>query len=229
MGVSTAGSVSGPKQSLRGWIGGYVVGLASGMLLCGVVWVFTHVSASEARKSVRRGAEATQAVAAGAARVRDEMRSQEPGHSELAATEHEKKPAESLISRDSSLPKRTDLVRGKREEKAIDHSPPPARLASATNPIVSRNSNPFDLAPPTAAIPVSFVLPNKPWFALDKLTAEEPSSSGESQEVCAVNRSLNTALVWAKSPAEAAVQARREGKLVFLIHVSGNFEDPGFT
>ncbi len=48
-------------------------------------------------------------------------------------------------------------------------------------------------------------------------------------KVCSANRSLDTALTWAKSPAEAAGEASREGKLVFLIHVSGNFEDPGFT
>jgi hypothetical protein len=32
-----------------------------------------------------------------------------------------------------------------------------------------------------------------------------------------------------RSPAEAARIAGREGKLVFLLHVSGNFEDTGLT
>jgi hypothetical protein len=31
------------------------------------------------------------------------------------------------------------------------------------------------------------------------------------------------------TPAEAARQARDKDKLVFLLHVSGNFEDPGLT
>jgi hypothetical protein len=63
------------------------------------------------------------------------------------------------------------------------------------------------------------------WFA-----SLESSESGETAgPVCSADRSLRTALVWAKSPQQAAEQARREGKLVFLIHVSGNFEDPGFT
>jgi hypothetical protein len=31
------------------------------------------------------------------------------------------------------------------------------------------------------------------------------------------------------TPAEAARQARDKNKLVFLLHVSGNFEDPGLT
>jgi hypothetical protein len=42
-------------------------------------------------------------------------------------------------------------------------------------------------------------------------------------------RTLGTALVWATSVAEAATQAEEAGKLVFVIHVSGNFESPEFT
>jgi hypothetical protein len=74
-----------------------------------------------------------------------------------------------------------------------------------------------------------FVLPEKPSFALADLKLDEPEASGQTEQVCAVDRSLNTALTWAKSPGAASEQARQEGKLVFLIHVSGNFEDPGFT
>ena len=74
-----------------------------------------------------------------------------------------------------------------------------------------------------------FVLPEKPSFALADLKLDEPGARGQTEQVCAVDRSLNTALTWAKSPGEASEQARQEGKLVFLIHVSGNFEDPGFT
>ncbi len=48
-------------------------------------------------------------------------------------------------------------------------------------------------------------------------------------KVCAADRSLGTVLTWCKSPEEAEATARRERKLVFLIHVSGNFEDAGFT
>lgn len=42
-------------------------------------------------------------------------------------------------------------------------------------------------------------------------------------------RSLGTALNWADTPADAYRQAGEAEKLVFLIHVSGNFEIPGFT
>ncbi len=87
----------------------------------------------------------------------------------------------------------------------------------------------FALSPSAVATAASFVLPEKPWFALADLTLAEPESCGGAAKVCSVNRSLDTALTWARSPAEAADLASREGKLVFLIHVSGNFEDPGFT
>ena len=43
------------------------------------------------------------------------------------------------------------------------------------------------------------------------------------------DRKLNTSLEWAESGNAAAQQAEEEKKLVFLIHVSGNFEVPGFT
>lgn len=42
-------------------------------------------------------------------------------------------------------------------------------------------------------------------------------------------RSLDTVLNWADTPAEAYQTAGETEKLVFLIHVSGNFEIPGFT
>jgi hypothetical protein len=53
-------------------------------------------------------------------------------------------------------------------------------------------------------------------------------------QVCEVaknfqDRKLNTALTWAESVQEANEQAEEKEKLVFLIHVSGNFEMPGFT
>jgi len=38
-----------------------------------------------------------------------------------------------------------------------------------------------------------------------------------------------TAVTFLASPKIAAAQARQQQKLLFLLHVSGNFEDPGFT
>ena len=38
-----------------------------------------------------------------------------------------------------------------------------------------------------------------------------------------------TAVDFMDSPKEAAALAKKEEKLVFILHVSGNFEDPRFT
>jgi hypothetical protein len=40
---------------------------------------------------------------------------------------------------------------------------------------------------------------------------------------------FGTTVEFADSPSEAAKQAKKEEKLVFVLHVSGNFEDPRFT
>jgi hypothetical protein len=72
-------------------------------------------------------------------------------------------------------------------------------------------------------------LPGKSWF---ESAADEPNCESG---LCApvpkksTDRKLNTALVWNSSPEAAADEARHDGKLVFLIHVSGNFAQPGFT
>ena len=38
-----------------------------------------------------------------------------------------------------------------------------------------------------------------------------------------------TAVHFVNTPSEAAKQAKKEEKLVFVLHVSGQFEDPGIT
>lgn len=40
---------------------------------------------------------------------------------------------------------------------------------------------------------------------------------------------FGTSIAWAASPTEAAKQATQEEKLVFVLHVSGHFEDPAVT
>ena len=102
-------------------------------------------------------------------------------------------------------------------QPVADRTPAPA----APERFVLREADPRSLLP--------FVLPDKPSFALADLQLDEPPARVQAEQVCAVDRSLNTALTWAKSPGAASEQARKERKLVFLIHVSGNFEDPGFT
>ena len=54
------------------------------------------------------------------------------------------------------------------------------------------------------------------------------------QEACPADdpggrETFGTAVKFARNPVEAALGAVRERKLTFLLHVSGNFEDAGFT
>ncbi|MFQ5731713.1 MAG: hypothetical protein ACE5KM_07145 [Planctomycetaceae bacterium] len=48
-------------------------------------------------------------------------------------------------------------------------------------------------------------------------------------ESCGSEPSLGTSLHWVAEPAKAARIAKRQGKLVFLIQVSGNFAREEFT
>ncbi len=62
----------------------------------------------------------------------------------------------------------------------------------------------------------------------------QPAHSGSSVAVCedracSGDRTFGTTLTWARSAEEAAEQAAQEGKLVFLMLVSGNFERDVFT
>lgn len=50
---------------------------------------------------------------------------------------------------------------------------------------------------------------------------------GRKEEACIGE--YGTSMRFEKSPSEAARKALKEEKLVIVIHVSGNFEDPAFT
>ena len=57
------------------------------------------------------------------------------------------------------------------------------------------------------------------------------AAAAQDAPTCATcgQRTYGTAIQWTGSPSEAAAKARAEEKLVFVLHVSGNFEDPAFT
>ena len=57
-------------------------------------------------------------------------------------------------------------------------------------------------------------------------TGQVPSLTPD-KEVCTGD--FGTAVHFLKTPSEAARQALKEQKLVFVLHVSGDFEDPDFT
>lgn len=65
---------------------------------------------------------------------------------------------------------------------------------------------------------------------LTALVAAVPAGAAtdESCSKCGT-ASYGTSIVWSGTPSEAAAKAKKEEKLVFVLHVSGHFEDPKFT
>lgn len=57
------------------------------------------------------------------------------------------------------------------------------------------------------------------------------ASAARADEACGTcgKETYETAIRWEDSPNAAAAKARDSQKLVFVLHVSGNFEDPAFT
>jgi len=60
------------------------------------------------------------------------------------------------------------------------------------------------------------------------LGAGPARAADESCSTCG-KQSYGTSIEWSGSPSEAAAKAKKEEKLVFVLHVSGHFEDPKFT
>jgi hypothetical protein len=58
------------------------------------------------------------------------------------------------------------------------------------------------------------------------LRACQPAPKAEAEPSCGNH---GTAVQFVDSPSDAARQARQQEKLVFVLHVSGLFEDPGLT
>jgi hypothetical protein len=50
-------------------------------------------------------------------------------------------------------------------------------------------------------------------------------AADKSEGVCSFGTTIN----FVDTPREAAQLAKKDGRLVFVLHVSGNFEDPRFT
>jgi hypothetical protein len=75
----------------------------------------------------------------------------------------------------------------------------------------------LDGKPPAARSPVHPIKPVKPI---------QPIISEKNEGTCG---SHGTRVEFVDTPSEAAKIAKKEQKLVFVLHVSGNFEDPRFT
>jgi hypothetical protein len=78
-------------------------------------------------------------------------------------------------------------------------------------------------------ISAEIVQPVNAWFDATAKEGDCTTGTCPAPVRTVVDRKLNTALEWSPGPEAAAASAEREGKLVFLIHVSGNFAQPGFT
>ena len=63
---------------------------------------------------------------------------------------------------------------------------------------------------------------------MTSLASAQGIVEGDSCKTCG-NKSYGTSVEWSGSPSEAAAKAKKEEKLVFVLHVSGHFEDPKFT
>jgi hypothetical protein len=55
----------------------------------------------------------------------------------------------------------------------------------------------------------------------------EPAKPAKAEEATACHH--GTSVDFVDTPSEAAQIAKKEGKLVFVLHISGYFEDPRFT
>ena len=57
----------------------------------------------------------------------------------------------------------------------------------------------------------------------------KPTPPTKPAEPAATCGNHGTSIDFLESPSEAAAKAKKEEKLVLVLHVSGNFEDPRFT
>lgn len=56
--------------------------------------------------------------------------------------------------------------------------------------------------------------------------AAQPAEKSDKATTCSKH---NTSVDFFDTPSEAATQAKKEGKLVLVLHISGIFEDPKLT
>jgi hypothetical protein len=228
MGNTMIGPAEGSRQQQR-WLTGGLVGFAVGIGFCAGIGVFQGARNWNHRDPDAPRTAAPHAVVLAPARAVNAPAEPAEGYPTTIRANSEKKPLKPVSYADSTVGHHMGAV----AETASRPTSAGSAHSSASTPAHGRAINVdldlFVLPQPPVSAPAPSILPEKPWFALADLKVEEPESSQDTSGFCAVNRSLNTALTWAKSPAEAALQAKRDGKLVFLIHVSGNFENPGFT
>ncbi len=65
--------------------------------------------------------------------------------------------------------------------------------------------------------------------ATQQTTGKPAGGVGQGHGELVCNGDFGTNVKFVKTPSEAGQQALKEEKLVFVLHVSGQFEDPTFT
>lgn len=80
---------------------------------------------------------------------------------------------------------------------------------------------------PSVPTPVAMPMPAQPETDLTPEPKLEPAVPPAPPKVC--TRKLGTRIDFVAEPPEAFKRAKAENKLVFMIHLSGNFEDQEFT
>lgn len=126
------------------------------------------------------------------------------------------------VTLDRSPPETSAIVDAKSQEiHRVEVKPVPS---------VNESIDGFLLQPRVAGNLIAEVqIPENSWFSLASAKSDCDSGTCKLVPVRQADRKLNTAMEWMPTPELAAEKAAREGKLVFLIHVSGNFAQPGFT
>jgi hypothetical protein len=105
------------------------------------------------------------------------------------------------------------------ESQAIEKKPD----SNVDTPVKTEEPRPRE----EAAVPLSRA--PKPEPRPDAQDAPALGSGLETSPSAGACETYGTSVQFVNNPAEAARQARRQDKLVFLLHVSGNFEDAKFT
>jgi hypothetical protein len=109
-----------------------------------------------------------------------------------------------------------------REEVAVDAAPPIA----AVEPIAPASAGPSIGASPIVVF-VPIVVGEPARAAPEPPAPPDPSAKVAVQPPAA--GACGTGIDFARTPQVAAEQAKKERKLVMLLHISGNFEDARFT
>jgi hypothetical protein len=65
--------------------------------------------------------------------------------------------------------------------------------------------------------------------AAKRIKPQQPAPKDLDLTVFANCEDIGTNVLFVKNPPEAFKRAKAENKMVFIVHLSGNLEDPGFT